>query len=78
MTNEVEAGDYLDGPSLCEMLIRWKIATEHVARREACGDIAESAIRTLINRDFPLLLSVVKKSRPDLWDTGITQRGAES
>jgi len=73
MRDEPGSGEYLDVMSTYEMLIRWEIAAGYLAELETDGSLEDSALRTLINHDIPLLVSEIKKIRPEVWGTEVVR-----
>jgi hypothetical protein len=63
---EVAAIEPLDRSLLEGMMIRWKLADEHVFLMQLGELPAEHALRILIRQDVPILVGELIRLRPEL------------
>jgi hypothetical protein len=63
MTNKAEPNPELNELPTYEMLIRWQIASDYLNQLETGEQVGAAALRTLIDRDFPLLLVALRNPR---------------
>ena len=63
---EVPSVDPLDQSSLEGILIRWKLAENHLLRMSLGALPAEHALRILIRSDVPQLVRELTRLRPEL------------
>lgn len=50
-----------------DMLIRWQIASDYLNEVEISEKVGTAALKTLVDRDFPLLLVALRNSRFTGW-----------
>jgi hypothetical protein len=66
MSAAVVRGIFLNPGDLLALVIRWKLAVDHLEELEMGSLPAEEALRFLIRHDFPVLLKEITELRPEL------------
>ena len=67
MRDESNLVALLNSLSVYEIVARWRLASAYLQELATNSELGDRALRTLVNRDVPLLLNQIKGLKPELW-----------